>query len=98
MNYVKKHITPEQKLLLVLCDDDILGRRFEEGDIQLDLSSEFYKGCPMNNKETATLIRRAYAINAVGEHAVALCIQEGVVEKTRVNTVMGIPYAQMVRF
>lgn len=40
---VKTHLTPNGKLLAV-CDSDILGKRFEEDERQLDLSGRFYKG------------------------------------------------------
>ena len=41
---VKLHKSPEGKTILAVCDAEIAGKYFEEGDLQLDLSSNFYKG------------------------------------------------------
>ena len=41
---VKVHKNTEGQILLAICDDDLIGKKFEEGNLQLDLSSDFYKG------------------------------------------------------
>ena len=41
---VKKHITQDKRLILAVCDKELLGRCFEESSLQLDLRGEFYNG------------------------------------------------------
>ena len=40
---VTKHTTPDKRLVLALCDKDILGKKFEDSKRVLDLSSNFFK-------------------------------------------------------
>jgi hypothetical protein len=41
---LKEHKSHDGKCVIALCDDDILGKKFEENGLQLDLTSSFYKG------------------------------------------------------
>ena len=89
---VKTHIK-EGKTLVVVCDKNILGSVFEEGENILDLSSDFYDGEEMNEEETGDLITNADMVNLVGSNAVKLGIEEDFVDEENVKTVEGVPYA-----
>ena len=91
---VKAHKTEGGKLLLAVCDSDIIGKVFEEGRKQLDLSSDFYKGEEMSNQETADLMRNAYMLNLVGKNSVTLAINEDLISGEHIEEIDGIPYAQ----
>jgi hypothetical protein len=92
---VKVH-KKQEKTVVAVCDDDLLGKRFEEGDLQLDLTSDFYAGTKMDEKEAGDLVRNADIVNLVGEQSVKLGIEEGIVEKDRILKVDGIPHAEAV--
>ena len=93
---VKVHKTPEGKTLIAACDDDLLGNVYEENGKQLDLSSDFYNGNKMNDKEAGDLIRNADMVNLVGENAVKIGVEEEVIDKDNVLKVSDIPFAQGV--
>tara|TARA_Y100000310_G_C20589928_1_gene767453 strand:+ start:236 stop:532 length:297 start_codon:yes stop_codon:yes gene_type:complete len=93
---VKAHKTEDGRLLLAVCDSDIIGKKFEEGKKQLDLSSDFYKGEEKSDKETTDLMRNAYIINIVGKNAVTLAINENLISGDNVEEINGIPYAQSI--
>jgi|APFre7841882654_1041346.scaffolds.fasta_scaffold68355_2 hypothetical protein len=93
---VTKHTTPDKRLVLALCDKDILGKKFEDSKRVLDLSSNFFKGAEMPKDGAMALIKKAYSLNAVGEESVDLAIECGAVEKTHVIFVKKIPHAQTV--
>ena len=38
---VKVHRTPDGRRLIAVCDNNLLGKKFEENDLQLDLTSNF---------------------------------------------------------
>ncbi|MBW2970933.1 DUF424 family protein [Candidatus Woesearchaeota archaeon] len=95
---VKRHTTSDRRLILTICDDEILGRIYSEGEKQLDLSSEFYKGEKMAESQLRELVKHAYMINAVGKKSIKCCVDSGVIDAGRVATISKIPYAQMVRF
>jgi len=90
---VKEHIN-EGKLILALCDKNLLGKKIEDQNIQLDLSSSFYKGEEADIEELKKLIKKAYIINAVGKKAVEFLEKEGLIEKENIIYVKKIPHAQ----
>jgi uncharacterized protein len=91
---VKEHKTEEGRLLLAICDSDLLGKKFEEGKKQLDLSSDFYKGKEKSDQEIIDLMKKAYMMNMVGQNSVTLAINENLISGEHVEEIAGIPYAQ----
>jgi uncharacterized protein len=92
----KKHVLPDKRLLLAVCDEDILGKLFLEGKKQLDLGQEFYKGEKLSEEEAIKLIKMACIVNAVGKNAVECCWKAGVIEEGMAKKIAGIPYLQIV--
>ncbi|MBD3304704.1 DUF424 family protein [Candidatus Woesearchaeota archaeon] len=86
----------DEKTVVAVCDSDLLGKRLEQGDLQLDLTSDFYKGEEMDEKEAGDLIRNADIVNLVGRNSVKLGIQEGIIEEDKILEVDGIPHAEAV--
>ncbi len=92
----KPHKNQQNKIVVAVCDSELLGKKYEEGGKQLDLTSDFYKGDEMEDVAVGDLMRNADSVNLVGEKAVSLGIQEGIIDKEHVNKIAGIPYAQAV--
>src|SRR3989344_2324171 len=84
------------KRLVALCDKDILGKRFEEGKLQLDLTGSFYKGMAREEKDILKELSRDCLINAVGEKTIDFCVKNGIILKENVLKVSGIPHAEAV--
>jgi hypothetical protein len=93
---VKVHKTPEGKKLVAVCDAEILGKKFEEGNLQLDLTSNFYKGEEKGPEEVKEILKGAYMVNIVGEESIAFFIDLGLIEKEHILKIGGIPHAQAV--
>jgi hypothetical protein len=95
MMLVKLH-KKDKRTIVAVCDKDLIGKLLEESGKQLDLRSDFYKGEERSVQEIGDLMRNADGVNLVGEEAIALGLQEGVIEKEQVMKVKGIPHAQAV--
>jgi len=80
--------------IIAVVDKELIGKIFEEGELQLDLSSNFYKGEEMLSEEVGDLMRNAYGLNLVGERTIKLAIEEGIIEESVVKTIAGIRYYQ----
>lgn len=93
---IKQHVTPDKRLILAICDDDLLGKTFIEGKKQLELSSNFYKGAKAEDADVVPLLTKAYAINAVGRAAVSVCIKAGLAETKNISKIKGIPFLQLI--
>ena len=93
MVLVKLH-KHDGRMLAAVCDEDLYGKRFEEGVVQLDLTGEFYKGEIKTTDEAGDIIRNADHVNLVGPKSIQLGLQEGVIDEHHVRHVQGVPYAQ----
>ncbi len=96
MSMLVKIHKKEGRTIVAVCDKQLLGQLFEENGKQLDLRGDFYKGDERDTEEIGDIIRNSDGVNLVGEEAVALGLQEGVIEKEHVMKVEGVPHAQAV--
>ncbi len=81
-------------LLLVVTDKELLGKNFEEGKVQLDLRSTFYKGEERTKEEVKTLLAGARDVVLTGKMAVALGIELDLVDPKKILYVQNVPHAQ----
>jgi len=93
---VKIHKNPDGRKVVAICDNDLLGKRFEEGKLQLDLSSNFYKGEEMSEDDVVGLTEDPCIVNVVGEKSINFLIGVGVVDKKNIIRIKGIPHAQAI--
>ena len=84
------------KGIVAVCDRELLGRKFEEGKLVLDLkkASSFYKGRIGSREEVMKALRNAKSVNLVGEKAVEAGIASGLIKKENVIKIDGIAHAQ----
>lgn len=92
---VSKKNTPNG-LLLVVTDASLIGKKFSEGNLQLDLGAEFYVGEEMEEKEIRKLMGEAYMIHFTGEEAVGLGVERGLVDEKKVLVIEGVKHAEVV--
>ncbi|MBT4935395.1 DUF424 family protein [Candidatus Woesearchaeota archaeon] len=83
-------------ILVVITDKDILGKKFMEGKVQLDLTKEFYKGEEMDEKDVITLCEKARDLHLTGKHAVALGINQNLIDPQNILYVQKVPHAEVV--
>jgi len=83
-------------VLLAACDKDLLGKKFEEEDIQLDVSESFYGGCESEEDKICDEIKRSNIVNLVGENIIDAVIEAGFGSKDDILWVEGVPHLQLV--
>ncbi len=79
--------------MLAVCDSELLGKCISDGKLQLDLTSPFYAGKELTEKEFEETLGQYDNLNIVGERAVAIGKKCGLVDK--IITVKGVPHAQV---
>lgn len=89
--YVKVH---EQGVVAV-ADAELLGKRFEDGGFQLDVSQQFYGGEMVDEESLLSFLEAAKSLNIVGERAVAFAVQLELVSLDAVISVGGVPHVQV---
>ncbi len=83
-------------MFLVVSDEEIVGKKFEEGKLQLDLTSPFYKGEGKTRDEVKELMEKAKYLHLTGKNSVALGIELRLVEEKKVLLVAQIAHTQVV--
>jgi hypothetical protein len=83
--------------VVAICDSELLGKIFEEGQFQLDVKEGFYKGEEMDDEEAQEIIERMSeedaTFNIVGKKAVSAAIKAGIITGEGIKTIQGIPFA-----
>ncbi|MEK6918915.1 MAG: DUF424 family protein [Nanoarchaeota archaeon] len=97
MSYlIKVHKT--YRSVVAVCDEEIIGKNYEEGQKVLQVPESFYKGeIIATEKELMELLVDLAAedstFNIAGKRSVDAAIKAGLVNKKGVGTVQGIPFA-----
>lgn len=83
--------------VVAACDSDLIGKRFEEGKLQLDVKESFYKGEEKNEKETIEIFKdmkkEDATFNLVGEKTINAALKAGIIVKESIGTIDKIPYS-----
>lgn len=93
---VKQHKTKDGRIILAVCDSELIGKKFEQGKIQIDLTTDFYKGEEKTESEIILMMQKAYILNLVGKNSVRLALKQKFVDETHILRIKGIPHAQCV--
>ena len=83
--------------LIAVCDCDILGLEFREGNLHIEVCSDFYGDEKASLSEVEDALQRATMANLVGCKVVKHAILLGWVDEDNVLSIDGVLYAQMVR-
>ena len=95
---VKVHQTHEGKKIVAVCDEELIGKKLKEKNIQLDLSSEFYNGKKKSEEDILKFFDDAYIVNLVGKKAVNLGKKAGIVLEENIIYVKKTPHTQAILF
>jgi len=87
----------EEGLLVTACDADVLGETFDDGQVSLAVTEEFYGGEAASEDAVVASLKRARTANLVGEHAIETAVEAGVIDPGAVLDVDGTRHAQLVR-
>ncbi|NQV08530.1 DUF424 family protein [Candidatus Woesearchaeota archaeon] len=93
---VKKHKTRDGRLILAVCDEELVGKIFDEGEKHLDLSSNFYKGEKRTEEEVKNLLKMTHIINVAGKNSINFILKKGIISKEEVDYTKKIPHTQVI--
>ena len=93
---VKIHKSHEGRIILAICDSELIRKKFVEGDLQIDLTGEFYQGEEKSEDEIKIIIKDVNCINAVGEKSIEFLKNLKLVDEDKIMMVAGVPHAEVV--
>ena len=84
------------EVLVVICDKDLLGKEFRQGEFRLKVSESFYRGEEASVEKCISALNEATIANLVGS-IVEDAIKAGIIDPHCVMRIQNVPHAQMVR-
>ncbi|MDO8480187.1 MAG: DUF424 family protein [Nanoarchaeota archaeon] len=92
----KRHIR-DGKLLLVVCDTALLGKKILDEDKQLDLSAVYYQGTAILEGDLVRTCGEAYIIDCVGPKAIKMLVAHRIIDEKDVLKIGDTPYSLLYR-
>ena len=86
----------QKGLLVSVCDADVVGETFENGDVSLTVEKDFYDGETADEEAVVQSLARCSVANLVGTRAVGLAIEHGFVDEENVLDFEGTRHAQLL--
>ncbi len=84
-------------VLLAACDENLIGKTFEEGKFQIEVKKDFYGGERVTPEILKKLLKDATIANLVGDETIRHAIELGLIDPECIIKIKGIPHAQMVK-
>lgn len=82
---------------MALCDEEILGKVFREGEIILDVSPNFYQGEKVGLEEAIKAIREADIAVITGKRIISKLAEIGLIDEDFALKIEGQPHLQIVK-
>jgi hypothetical protein len=82
--------------LVVICDKELLGKKFKDGELQIDIKESFYGGKEASVEKCIDALRNATIANLLGS-IVECAVEAGIVDRCNVLEIKGVQHAQLVR-
>lgn len=84
-------------VLIAACDEELLGKTFEDGKFQIEVKKAFYDGQRITAEELKKYLIQATIANLVGKETVECAIEAGIIERDCVIKIKNVLHAQMVK-
>lgn len=93
--FIVKEKNSPHGILLIITDSDIIGKKFENDKLQLDLSKEFYKGTEIDEEEIVKKISKAYILHITGKNSIKLVRELKIIDELKIITIQNVPHAEI---
>jgi hypothetical protein len=95
--YLKIH-NKEDCETIACCDEELLNQVFREGNLKIDISSQFFGGKLVKLEDAIEILKHASFFNIVGKKIIGQAINCQLLPKEGVRVINGIPMALKMMF
>jgi len=83
--------------IVAICDNELVGKKLEEGQRVIDIRESFYKGEEKTEEEILNILEEYSGddatFNIVGENSVKIALKSGLIQPEGVVNIQGVPVA-----
>jgi len=88
-------IIRSQRDIVAVCDSELIGKKFEEGKLQLDVKESFFKGDEVDEQKAIEIMEKMAREDATfyiaGEKSIKAALDAGVIAEEGIIKIQGIP-------
>lgn len=95
--FLKIHHSPDAGNVIAVCDCELLNTTITHGDLEVCVTETFYGNCRATEDEVREALQNAENANLMGERAVAIAIEMGLVSRSGCIMIGTVPHAQVYR-
>ena len=83
--------------IVAICDSDLIGKKLEQENLQLDIKESFYRGKKVEKEELIKIImnmkKEDSTFNIVGKESISIALELGIITKKGIKEIQGVPFA-----
>jgi len=93
MYYLKMH-EKGKSVITALCDENLLGNTFEDGEMQIDISERFYGGKLVTEEEAVRAMMASDLLNISGKKIVRLALKNKIIKRGDIKRIARVLHAE----
>ena len=82
----------QKKIMLNICDADLLGKKIIQDELTIQISQSYYGERFVEREEAEILLKNSSIINIAGKETVSLSVELGIGSKNGVKIISDIPF------
>lgn len=91
------NIIKSYRYVVAVADKELIGKIFEEGNMQLNVKENFYKGEEMTPEKAIELLQdmkmEDATFNIVGRKSIDIALKAGIITEEQIGEIQGVPFA-----
>ena len=96
MKFLTKVHKGQGRKIVCLCDKELIGKKIESKDMELNISKSFYNGSDLSEDEVLKETREFSSLNIIGKEAVDFALKNGLILKSNIIKIKDIPHAIVI--
>jgi hypothetical protein len=85
------------RIIVAVCDSNLIGKKFEQDNLELDVNEKFYKGEELDEEKILELLedyeKEDACFNFVGKESINIGTKAGLIDPECVISINEIPHA-----
>ena len=95
--FLKIHRSPQTRDIVAVCDGELINTIINDGDVEVHITEAFYGDRRASEDEVREALKNAVNANIMGERAVAIAIELGLVSRAGCIMMGSVPHALIFR-
>ena len=82
----------QKKIMLNICDADLLGKKIIQDELTINISQSYYGERFVEREEAESLLKNSSIINMAGKETVSLSVELGIGSESGIKIISDVPF------